>query len=177
MQPRVAERHFLDLRKKYGTVLAVDLVNKVSLFILFRTESFYIYSVPNFKFVRKMPSSPTHVYPWPCRCMCVYLNAWEYYWAISYCVLYLISAWRWGTLEWKILTCHAECRQWWCKVEFPFIELFLWLNFVPFNADIYCHCRYVHFDFHQVCGHVHFERLSILYDQIVDFLEGNGYGY
>lgn len=29
MQPRVAERHFLDLRKKYGNVLAVDLVNKV----------------------------------------------------------------------------------------------------------------------------------------------------
>ncbi|EYU30376.1 hypothetical protein MIMGU_mgv1a019537mg [Erythranthe guttata] len=26
--PRVAERHFLDLRKKYGNVLAVDLVNK-----------------------------------------------------------------------------------------------------------------------------------------------------
>ncbi|KAH0970981.1 hypothetical protein GBA52_023137 [Prunus armeniaca] len=27
VQPRVAERHFLDLRKKYGAVLAVDLVN------------------------------------------------------------------------------------------------------------------------------------------------------
>ncbi|XWS33950.1 hypothetical protein CRYUN_Cryun22dG0126700 [Craigia yunnanensis] len=27
--PRVAERHFLDLRKKYGSVLAVDLVNTV----------------------------------------------------------------------------------------------------------------------------------------------------
>ncbi|OIW11088.1 hypothetical protein TanjilG_22895 [Lupinus angustifolius] len=35
--------------------------------------------------------------------------------------------------------------------------------------------RYVHFDFHQVCGHVHFERLSILYEQISDFLERNGY--
>ena len=31
MQPRVAERHFLDLRKKYGSVLAVDLVNTVSI--------------------------------------------------------------------------------------------------------------------------------------------------
>lgn len=29
LQPRVLERHFLDLRKKYGNVLAVDLVNKV----------------------------------------------------------------------------------------------------------------------------------------------------
>lgn len=29
LQPRVAERHFLDLRKKYGNVLSVDLVNKV----------------------------------------------------------------------------------------------------------------------------------------------------
>lgn len=29
MQPRVIERHFLDLRKKYGNVIAIDLVNKV----------------------------------------------------------------------------------------------------------------------------------------------------
>ena len=29
MQPRVVERHFLDLRKTYRSVLAVDLVNKV----------------------------------------------------------------------------------------------------------------------------------------------------
>lgn len=29
IQPQVAERHFLDLRKKYGSVLAVDLVNEV----------------------------------------------------------------------------------------------------------------------------------------------------
>lgn len=32
LQARVAERHFLDLRKKYGSVLAVDLVNKVHIF-------------------------------------------------------------------------------------------------------------------------------------------------
>lgn len=32
LQPRVVERHFLDLRKKYGAVLAVDLVNKVQIF-------------------------------------------------------------------------------------------------------------------------------------------------
>lgn len=31
-------------------------------------------------------------------------------------------------------------------------------------------CRYLHFDFHKICGHVHFERLSILYEQIEDFL-------
>lgn len=30
MQPQIAERHFLDLRKMYGSVLAVDLLNKVS---------------------------------------------------------------------------------------------------------------------------------------------------
>jgi len=36
--------------------------------------------------------------------------------------------------------------------------------------------RYLHFDFHHVCGHIHFDRLSILYDQISDFLERNGYG-
>lgn len=35
--------------------------------------------------------------------------------------------------------------------------------------------RYVHFDFHQICGHIHFERLSILYSQIEDFLNKHGY--
>ncbi|CAN0873637.1 Phosphoinositide phosphatase SAC6 [Linum grandiflorum] len=35
--------------------------------------------------------------------------------------------------------------------------------------------RYVHSDFHQICGHVNFERLSILYEQIVDFTEKSGY--
>ncbi|KAL5557407.1 hypothetical protein UlMin_039643 [Ulmus minor] len=35
--------------------------------------------------------------------------------------------------------------------------------------------RYLHFDFHRICGHIHFERLSILYEQIVDFLDKNGY--
>ena len=30
VQPRVLERHFHDLQKKYGAVLAVDLVNTVS---------------------------------------------------------------------------------------------------------------------------------------------------
>lgn len=35
LQPRVAERHFLDLRKKYGSVLAVDLVNQVHILLFF----------------------------------------------------------------------------------------------------------------------------------------------
>ncbi|KAJ8545111.1 hypothetical protein K7X08_017694 [Anisodus acutangulus] len=35
--------------------------------------------------------------------------------------------------------------------------------------------RYLHFDFHHICGHVHFERLSILYDQIEDFFIKNRY--
>ena len=39
------------------------------------------------------------------------------------------------------------------------------------------YCRYLHFDFHHICGHVHFERLSILYEQISDFIEKNGYGF
>eukprot|EP00262_Sarcandra_glabra_P015183 TRINITY_DN4615_c0_g1_i1.p1 TRINITY_DN4615_c0_g1~~TRINITY_DN4615_c0_g1_i1.p1 ORF type:complete len:475 (-),score=76.50 TRINITY_DN4615_c0_g1_i1:261-1685(-) len=39
------------------------------------------------------------------------------------------------------------------------------------NDDI----RYVHFDFHRICGHIHFERLSLLYDQISDFLMKHGY--
>jgi phosphatidylinositol 4-phosphatase len=36
-------------------------------------------------------------------------------------------------------------------------------------------CRYVHFDFHRVCGHIHFERLSQLYDQIKDYLQKHKY--
>ncbi|KAK8944707.1 Phosphoinositide phosphatase SAC6 [Platanthera zijinensis] len=35
--------------------------------------------------------------------------------------------------------------------------------------------RYVHFDFHTICGHIHFERLSLLYDQIEDFLMDHRY--
>ncbi|PWA39690.1 protein STABILIZED1 [Artemisia annua] len=34
-------------------------------------------------------------------------------------------------------------------------------------------CRYLHFDYHRICKHVHFDRLSILYDQIEDFLTKN----
>ncbi|KAK6127585.1 hypothetical protein DH2020_038675 [Rehmannia glutinosa] len=79
--PRVVERHFLDLRKKYGNVLAVDLVNK---------------------------------------------HGGE------------------GRL----------CEKFGHAME-------------PIASD---DVRYLHFDFHRICGHVHFERLSILYDQIEDFL-------
>ncbi|KAF0896558.1 hypothetical protein E2562_024696, partial [Oryza meyeriana var. granulata] len=35
--------------------------------------------------------------------------------------------------------------------------------------------RFVHFDFHQICGHIHFERLSQLYDQIEDYLKRHRY--
>ncbi|XP_042039090.1 phosphoinositide phosphatase SAC6-like isoform X2 [Salvia splendens] len=79
--PRVAERHFLDLRKKYGNVLAVDLVNKHG---------------------------------------------------------------NEGRLSEKF-----------CQAVEPIV-----------SDDV----RYLHFDFHKICGHVHFERLSILYEQIEDFL-------
>ncbi|KAH6797033.1 Phosphoinositide phosphatase family protein [Perilla frutescens var. hirtella] len=78
---RVAERHVLDLRKKYGNVLAVDLVNK---------------------------------------------DGGE------------------GRL----------CEKFGQAME-------------PIVSD---DVRYLHFDFHKICGHVHFERLSILYEQIEDFL-------
>lgn len=83
---RVAERHFLDLRKKYGNVIAVDLVNK-------------------------------------------------------------------GGGEGRLCEKYASAVQ----------------NIL--SDDM----RYVHFDFHRICGHVHFERLSMLYDQIVDFLIKNRY--
>ncbi|ESR38537.1 hypothetical protein CICLE_v10025215mg [Citrus x clementina] len=84
--PRVVERHFLDLRKKYGNVLAVDLVNKHG-----------------------------------------------------------------G--EGRLCENFGNAMQ----------------NVA--SDDV----RYLHFDFHCICGHVHFERLSILFEQIEDFLEKNGY--
>lgn len=84
--PRVVERHFLDLRKRYGSVLAVDLVNKHG------SEG---------RLCEKYANAMQHV----------------------------------------------------------------------IGEDT----RYLHFDFHRICGHIHFERLSILYDQIEDFLRENGY--
>ncbi|CAK9320819.1 unnamed protein product [Citrullus colocynthis] len=84
--PRVADRHFLDLRKKYGAVLAVDLVNGHG------AEG---------RLSEKFSNAMQHVT----------------------------------------------------------------------GDDV----RYLHFDFHHICGHVHFERLSILYEQISDFLDQNGY--
>ncbi|KAL7223729.1 hypothetical protein ACSBR1_025222 [Camellia fascicularis] len=84
--PRVVEQHFLDLRKKYGNVLAVDLVNKHG---------------GEGRLSEKFSSSMQHVV----------------------------------------------------------------------SDDV----RYLHFDFHHICGHVHFERLSMLYDQIEDFLVKNRY--
>lgn len=84
--PRVAERHFLDLRKKYGNVLSVDLVNK---------------------------------------------HGGE------------------GRLNEKFANAMQHVA----------------------GDDV----RYLHFDFHHICGHVHFERLSILYDQIEDFFIKNRY--
>ncbi|XP_042378318.1 phosphoinositide phosphatase SAC7-like [Zingiber officinale] len=83
---RVAERHFLDLNKKYGSVVAVDLVNQHG-------------------------------------------------------------------SEGRLSERFANAMQ---TIQ---------------NDDI----RYVHFDFHQICGHIHFERLSILYSQIEDFLNKHGY--
>ncbi|XP_078448417.1 phosphoinositide phosphatase SAC7-like isoform X2 [Wolffia australiana] len=35
--------------------------------------------------------------------------------------------------------------------------------------------QYLHFDFHSVCGHTRFERLSLLYEQIEGYLEKQGY--
>ncbi|KAK6924572.1 SAC domain [Dillenia turbinata] len=83
--PQVAERHFLDLRKRYGSVLAVDLVNKHG---------------GEGRLSEKFAGAMQHIV----------------------------------------------------------------------GDDV----RYVHFDFHQICGHIHFELLSLLYDQIEDFLKKNG---
>ncbi|CAN6232042.1 unnamed protein product [Urochloa humidicola] len=84
--PRVLERHFHDLQKKYGAVLAVDLVNT-------------------------------------------------------------------GGGEGRLRERYAKS-----------IEPIL-------SEDL----RYVHFDFHRVCGHVHFERLSQLYEEIKDYLKKHRY--
>ncbi|PWA63817.1 phosphoinositide phosphatase SAC6 [Artemisia annua] len=84
--PRVAERHFLDLRKKYGNVVAVDLVNTHG---------------DEGRLTRQFATSVQNI----------------------------------------------------------------------LSDDV----RYLHFDFHRICGHVHFEQLSILYEQIEDFLIKNRY--
>ncbi|XP_023762606.1 phosphoinositide phosphatase SAC7 [Lactuca sativa] len=84
--PRVAERHFLDLRKKYGNVFAVDLVN---------TDG------GEGQLTQQFANSVHNI----------------------------------------------------------------------LSNDV----RYLHFDFHRICGHVHFERLSILYEHIEDFLIKNRY--
>ncbi|GJN06655.1 hypothetical protein PR202_ga24409 [Eleusine coracana subsp. coracana] len=81
-QPRILEKHFHDLQKKYGAVVAVDLVN-------------------------------TH-----------------------------------GG-EGRLYERYARS-----------IEPIL-------SEDI----RFIHFDFHRICGHIHFERLSQLYDQLEDYLK------
>ncbi|KAK3005919.1 hypothetical protein RJ639_017792 [Escallonia herrerae] len=83
---RVVERHFLDIRKKYGNVLAADLVNKHG---------------GEGRLSEKFANAMQHIV----------------------------------------------------------------------SDDV----RYLHFDFHRICGHIHFERLSILYDQIEDFLVKNRY--
>ncbi|XP_057869703.1 phosphoinositide phosphatase SAC8 isoform X1 [Cryptomeria japonica] len=36
------------------------------------------------------------------------------------------------------------------------------------------HIRYVPFDFHHICGHLHFERLQLLYEQIAEELQKQG---
>ncbi|KAL3377792.1 hypothetical protein AABB24_003941 [Solanum stoloniferum] len=84
--PRVVERHYLDLRKKYGNVLSIDLVNKHG---------------GEGRLCEKFANAMQHV-----------------------------------------------------------------------AAD---DVKYLHFDFHHICGHVHFELLSILYDQIEDFFIKNRY--
>ncbi|KAJ3684219.1 hypothetical protein LUZ61_013383 [Rhynchospora tenuis] len=84
--PRVVERHFLDLNKKYGAVQAIDLVNKHG-------------------------------------------------------------------SEGRLHERYAASMN-------------------PILSD---DIRYLHFDFHKICGHVHFERLSLLYDQIKEYLSKHGY--
>ncbi|ONK55899.1 uncharacterized protein A4U43_C10F2100 [Asparagus officinalis] len=84
--PRVVERHFMDLGKRYGSVVAVDLVNKHG-------------------------------------------------------------------SEGRLSEKFANSIQ-------------------PILSDT---IRYVHFDFHRICGHIHFERLSLLYDQIEDYLKEHKY--
>lgn len=47
-----------------------------------------------------------------------------------------LSAWRRGTLKWKVCECNAACSQWRCEVEFTFMLNLIGYVF-PFNS---CTC-------------------------------------
>lgn len=106
--------------------------------------------------------------------MCPWWCVMQFYWFVI-SSLKLLSAWRRRAFESTICQCNAACCWWWCKVGF----FFWWSNhntkLLLFSLILKEFCRYLHFDFHHICGHVHFERLSILYDQIEDFFIKNRY--
>ncbi|KAK4791403.1 hypothetical protein SAY86_031816 [Trapa natans] len=133
--PRIAERHFLDLRKTYQSVLAVDLVNK-DIHFTSKNAPKKIKSVL-FWFDSSVPTTKHDP--------CTHLN--QIIWTNT-----IFSPHQHGG-EGRLSEKFANAMQ-------------------SITSD---DVRYVHFDFHHICGHVHFERLSILYEQIEGFLEKNGY--
>ena len=131
MQSRVAERHFLDLRKTYGSVLAVDLVNTVSIgWLLVYNMQLYFIIVNNNKFSYEMLKEYLLTTYWLCSfkqwvvytlhmhgiCMCVSIGLCfsgsepsfiHYFKCLIMWHLYLLPAWRWGTLKRKVCKCNA----------------------------------------------------------------------
>ena len=63
MQPKVAERHFQDLTKRYGSIIAVDLVNQVRISHLFSLKPFSTSSDQGYiiKFYRMV----SYLFPFP----------------------------------------------------------------------------------------------------------------
>lgn len=92
---------------------------------------------------------------------------------------FLYSGWRWRSPPWKICKIYWAYSQWRFKVTISFSAVVCWLfllcNIVCNYVCMPMSCRYVHFDFHRVCGHIHFERLSQLYEQIKDYLKKHRY--
>jgi hypothetical protein len=46
--------------------------------------------------------------------------------------------------------------------------------FLPVGVWFFHKFRYIAFDFHRICGHIHFERLSSLYNDIREDLDKQG---
>ena len=63
MQPKVAERHFQDLTKRYGSIIAIDLVNQVRISHFFFSKPFSTSSDQGY--IIKFHRMVSYLFPFP----------------------------------------------------------------------------------------------------------------